>query len=86
MLFKSGDYESALADLNKIKTINNKFVPAYEFTGDIMAIEDPVTATSNYMVAKKLDPKNYKRYNAKIALMRTDAGRRKVIKRTVDDI
>ena len=51
-----------------------------------MAIEDPVTATSNYMVAKRLDPKNYKRYNAKIALMRTDAGRRKVIKRTVDDI
>lgn len=86
LLFKSGDYESALADLNKIKSINNKYVKAYEFSGDILAIEDPVSATSNYMAARKLDPKNAKRYNAKIKLMKTDAGRRKVIKRTFDDI
>ena len=38
------------------------------------------------MAARKLDPKNAKRYNAKIKLMKTDAGRRKVIKRTFDDI
>ncbi|MDR1684164.1 MAG: tetratricopeptide repeat protein [Elusimicrobiota bacterium] len=82
MHFKNVDHYSALGDLNTLKTINNKYVPAYELSGDILAIEDPVAATQNYLAARRLDPDNSRRYNAKIALMRTGAGRERVIERT----
>lgn len=85
MLFKSGDYQAAIADLDNLKGINNQYAPSYELAGDILAIEDPVASTANYMVAKKLDPSNGRRYDAKIALMRTDKGRQKVIARTFTD-
>ncbi|MDR0645692.1 MAG: tetratricopeptide repeat protein [Elusimicrobiota bacterium] len=80
--FKNVDHYSALADVNTIKSINNEFVPAYELAGDINAIEDPVQAVANYLAARKLNPNNARRYNAKIALMRTEEGRRRVITRT----
>ena len=80
--FKNVDHYSALGDLEKIKSINNRYVPAYELSGDIYAIEDPVQAMANYVAARQLDPANVRRYNAKIVLMRTEEGRRRVITRT----
>jgi tetratricopeptide (TPR) repeat protein len=80
--FKNVDHYSALADVNAIKSVNNEFVPAYELAGDINAIEDPVQAVANYLAARKLNPENSRRYNAKIALMRTEEGRRRLITRT----
>ena len=47
--------------------------------GDMLAVEDPVAATSNYMVARKLDPANARRYEAKIRLMRSEEGRERVL-------
>lgn len=82
MLFKSGDYQAALSDMATLKGINNQFAPAYELTGDIIAIEDPSQAISNYQAAKYLDPANSSRYNAKIRLMQSEMGRRGVIART----
>ncbi len=67
---------------NTLKTVNNQYVPAYELSGDILAIEDPVSAIQNYLTARRLDPANTRRYNAKIALMRTGAGRERVIERS----
>ena len=86
LLFDKGNYEEALSDLDIIKTIDNKYAPAYDFSGDIWAIEDPVKAASNYIVAKRLDPDNAKRYDAKIKLMRSDRGRQSVIKKKLERI
>ena len=66
--------------------MDNKYVPAYDFAGDIYAIEDPVRAVSNYMVAKQLDPADSKRYDAKIKLMASDKGRQTVIKKRLERI
>jgi tetratricopeptide (TPR) repeat protein len=81
MLFKLGEYQDALGDLEKIKTVNNEYIPAYELTGDIIAIEDPIAAAANYITAKKLDKNaaNRKRYDAKIRLMASEDGRKRVI-------
>ncbi len=86
MLFKSGDYQAALGDLERLKGINNTFAPAYELTGDIIAIEDPVPAVANYLAAKKLDPANTERYDAKIRLMSTERGRKGIIAKTFLDL
>ena len=86
MLFSQGDYEAALADLNALKSIDNKYAPAYDFSGDIYAIEDPVKAASNYLVAKQLDPQNTKRYEAKIKLMASENGRKAVVKKRLERI
>ncbi len=86
LLFDKGDYQAALSDLDVIKTIDNQYTPAYEFSGDIWAIEDPVKAASNYIIAKRLDPANTKRYDAKIKLMRSDKGRQAVIKKKLERI
>ncbi|MDR1123290.1 MAG: tetratricopeptide repeat protein [Elusimicrobiota bacterium] len=80
--FKNVDHNSAYSDVEKIKKISNNYAPAYELAGDIWAIEDPVQAVANYIAARKLDPANARRYNAKIALMRTEEGRKRVITRT----
>ena len=47
--------------------------------GDMLALEDPVSATANYMVAVKLDPQNAAKYQRKIALMKTEEGRYRVV-------
>jgi tetratricopeptide (TPR) repeat protein len=86
LLFEQGDYEAALADLDVLKTIDNQYAPAYDFTGDIYAIEDPIKAVSNYIVAKKLDPANTKRYDAKIKLMTSERGRKTVINKRLQRI
>lgn len=86
LLFDQGDYEAALSDLNVLKSLDNQYAPAYDFAGDIYAIEDPIKAVSNYIVAKQLDPKNIKRYDAKIRLMTSDKGRQAVIKKRLERI
>jgi Tfp pilus assembly protein PilF len=80
--FKNVDHNSAISDVSTIKSITDSFAPAYEFAGDIYAIEDPVEAVANYLAAKRINPAGARRYNAKIALMRTDEGRRRVVTRT----
>lgn len=86
LLFKSGDYQAALGDLDRLKGLDNTFAPAYELTGDIIAIEDPVPAVANYLAAKKLDPANADRYDAKIRLMGSERGRKGVIAKTFLDL
>ena len=86
MLFKSGDYQAALGDLDTLKGINNTFAPAYELTGDIIAIEDPIPAVANYLAAKKIDPANSERYDAKIRLMASERGRKGIIAKTFLDL
>lgn len=79
LLFRKGETEQALGMLVRSKELANQYVPTYELMGDMLSVEDPVSATANYMVAKKLDPKNARRYDAKIRLMRTEEGRERVL-------
>lgn len=79
LLFRKGETEQALGMLVRSKELASQYVPTYELMGDMLSVEDPVSATANYMVAKKLDPKNARRYDAKIRLMRTEEGRERVL-------
>ncbi|MGN0023907.1 MAG: tetratricopeptide repeat protein [Candidatus Avelusimicrobium sp.] len=79
LLFRKGEKEQALGMLVRSKELANQYVPTYELMGDMLAMEDPVSATANYMVAKKLDPKNARRYDAKIRMMQTEKGRERVL-------
>lgn len=80
MLFKRGDYEAALAQLTITKELNNTFAPAYDLMGDMLAVEDPVAAAANYVVARRLDPDNAPLYTQKMQKMLTDAGREEVVR------
>lgn len=79
LLFRQGNKDQALGMLVRSKELASQYVPTYELMGDMLAMEDPVSATANYMVAKKLDPKNARRYDTKIRLMRTEQGRERVM-------
>ncbi len=79
LLFRKGETDKALGMLVRSKELASQYVPAYELMGDMLSVEDPVSATANYMVAKKLDPKNARRYDTKIRLMRTEEGRERVL-------
>lgn len=79
LLFRKGETDQALGMLVRAKELASQYVPTYELMGDMLAVEDPVSATANYMVAKKLDPQNARRYDAKIRLMRTEEGRERVL-------
>lgn len=79
LLFRQGNKEQALGMLVRAKELASQYVPTYELMGDMLAMEDPVSATANYMVAKKLDPKNARRYDTKMRLMQTEAGRERVM-------
>ncbi|MCL2888197.1 MAG: tetratricopeptide repeat protein [Elusimicrobia bacterium] len=74
MYFKHGDYEEALSELLKSKELDQSFVPVYELMGDIFAASDTVAAAANYVIARTIDPANADRYNAKIQMLKTDAG------------
>ena len=78
LMFRKGEKEQALGLLVKSKELANQYVPTYELMGDMLAVQDPVAATANYMIARKLDPANASRYNTKIRLMRSEAGRERV--------
>lgn len=79
LLFRKGEKDQALGMLVRSKELANQYAPTYELMGDMLSLEDPVSATANYMVAKKLDPKNARRYDTKIRLMRTEEGRERVL-------
>lgn len=79
LAFMEGEVDDALGYLKKTKELSGQFVPAYELMGDMLALEDPVEATKNYLVARKLDPANAGKYERKIQLMKTEAGRKYVI-------
>ena len=79
LMFRKGEKEQALGLLVKSKELASQDVPTYELMGDMLAMEDPVAATANYMVARKLDPANARRYEAKIRLMRSEEGRERVL-------
>ena len=86
MLYAKGDYQAALADLNNLKTINNKYVDAYDFAGDILSLDDPKSAASNYKAAMQLEPKSTKKYKSKIGALRTESGRKYITKRRLEII
>ena len=82
LMFRKGEKDQALGLMVKSKELANQYVPTYELMGDMLAVEDPVAATANYMVARKLDPANARRYDAKIRLMRSEEGRERVLSST----
>ncbi len=79
LMYRKGETDYALGLLVKSKELASQYVPTYDLMGDMLSVEDPVAATANYMVAKKLDPANAAKYDRKIQLMRTEEGRQKVL-------
>lgn len=79
LMFRRGETDYALGLLVKSKELASQYVPTYDLMGDMLSVEDPVAATANYMVAKKLDPANAAKYDRKIKLMRTEEGRQRVL-------
>lgn len=79
LMYRKGEKDYALGLLVKSKELASQYVPTYDLMGDMLAVEDPVAATANYMVAKKLDPAHAAKYDAKIQMMRTEQGREKVL-------
>ncbi len=79
LMYRKGETDYALGLLVKSKELASQYVPTYDLMGDMLSVEDPVAATANYMVAKKLDPANAARYDRKIRLMRTEEGRQRVL-------
>ena len=79
LMYRRGETDYALGLLVKSKELASQYVPTYDLMGDMLSVQDPVAATANYMVAKKLDPANAAKYDRKINLMRTEAGRQRVL-------
>ena len=79
LMFRQGEKEYALGLLVRSKELADQYAPTYELMGDMLAMSDPVAATANYMTAKKLDPAHANRYEAKMRLMRSEAGRERVM-------
>ena len=78
LMYRNGDSDFALGALVKAKELDSDYAPTYDLMGDMLAMQDPVSATANYMVALKLDPKNERKYQAKIGAMRSSEGRYQV--------
>ena len=49
--------------------------------GDILAVEDPLSAAANYVIAKNLDPDNAPYYTDKMQKMLTSIGRKEVVEK-----
>lgn len=79
LMFKNGDSDYALGALVKSKELAPKYVPTYDLMGDMLALQDPVAATANYLVCIKLDPSNALKYQRKIERMKTEEGRYRVL-------
>ncbi|WP_428897677.1 Tfp pilus assembly protein PilF [Parelusimicrobium proximum] len=84
--FKRGEREKALASLEKSKQLNNTYIPTYELMGDILAVEDPINAAANYIIARELDPSNARKYQVKIEKMLTSEGRKEVVEARLDSL
>ena len=79
LTFRRGEKDQALAFLARSKELANRYAPTYELMGDMLAMEDPISAVANYQVAAQLDPANAKRYQRKTELMKTAEGRERVL-------
>jgi len=79
MLFKKGNIDQALVQVSIAKELNNTYAPSYDLMGDILAVEDPLSAAANYVIAKNLDPAKTAYYNDKMQKMLTSEGRRQVV-------
>lgn len=79
LLYRNGDTDYALGALVKAKELDSDYAPTYDLMGDMLAMEDPVSATANYLVALKLDPKNARKYQAKLNAMKSTEGRYQVL-------
>lgn len=77
--FRRGEKDAALALLVRAKELANHYAPIYELMGDMLSMEDPVAAVSNYKVALQLDPAHASRYQRKLDLMRTPEGRDRIL-------
>ncbi len=78
LMFRKGEVDRALGLLQESKKWADKYAPTYELMGDMLAMSDPVSATANYMAARKLDPARAAHYEAKMRAMRTEKGREAV--------
>ena len=79
LMFRNGDKDYALGALIRAKELAYQYVPTYDLMGDMLAMEDPVSATANYLVAAKLDPQHAAKYRRKIEQMKTEEGRYQVM-------
>ena len=79
LMYRNGDSDYALGALVKAKELDSDYAPTYDLMGDMLAMEDPVSATANYMVAIKLDPANAQKYQHKMAAMKSEEGRYQVM-------
>ncbi len=79
LMYRKGETDYALALLVKSKELASQYVPTYDLMGDMLVAEDPVAATANYLVAKKLDPANAAKYERKIRFMRSQQGRERIL-------
>lgn len=77
--FNRGNTDQGIAYAEKAKLLAPTYAPAYEMLGDMLALESPVEATQHYLAARRLDPANALRYQGKIRMMTTEAGRRRVV-------
>ena len=76
---KMGYPADAYDDLTQAISLKPDYAPTYDLMGDMLAMEDPVSATANYLVALKLDPKNARKYQAKLNAMKSPEGRYQVV-------
>lgn len=75
LMYRAGDADYALGALVKAKELAPQYAPTYDLMGDMLAAQQPVDATSNYLVALKLDPQNADKYRRKLEMMKTEEGR-----------
>ncbi len=79
LMYRNGDADYALGALIKAKELDNQYAPTYDLMGDMLAMEDPVSAIANYKVAQQLDPKHTRKYQAKLKAMTSAEGRYQVM-------
>ena len=79
LMFNKGDTDQALSYAERAKLLAPNYAPAYEMMGDMLALESPVEATQHYLAARRLDPQRALRYQGKIRMMTTEAGRQRVV-------
>ncbi len=79
LLFNRADVEEALAYAQQAKILAPNNARIYETLGDMLALESPVEATQHYLAARRLDPAHAARYQNKIRMMTSEAGRKRVV-------
>lgn len=79
LLFNLGETDQGLFYAQRALNLAPAYAPAYEMLGDMNALESPVEATRHYLTARKLDPKNARRYQQKIRMMKSENTRKRVV-------